>query len=89
MHRTWRRWGRTPIAIDERAASRWRYRPAQVHRAYVALARCGDYLSAAGKLSDQRPLSCAIAAISVGVVDVEVRVDLPTRQTPRRGEMKV
>ncbi|MGH3971424.1 MAG: ribonuclease PH, partial [Mycobacterium sp.] len=41
------------------------------------------YLSAAGKLSDPRPLSCAIAAISVGVVDGRVRVDLPYEEDSR------
>lgn len=41
------------------------------------------YLSAAGKLSDPRPLSCAIAAVSVGVVDGRVRVDLPYEEDSR------
>src|SRR6201994_4117854 len=44
-------------------------RTAAITGAYVALADAVTYLSAAGKLSDPRPLSCAIAAISVGVVD--------------------
>jgi ribonuclease PH len=42
-----------------------------------------SYLSAAGKLSDPRPLSCAIAAVSVGVVDGRVRVDLPYEEDSR------
>lgn len=41
------------------------------------------YLSAAGKLSDPRPLSCAIAAVSVGVVDGRIRVDLPYEEDSR------
>jgi ribonuclease PH len=34
-------------------------------------------------LSDPRPLSCAIAAVSVGVVDGRVRVDLPYSEDSR------
>ncbi|MDT0406807.1 ribonuclease PH [Streptomyces edwardsiae] len=45
--------------------------------AYVALSDAVTSLAAAGRLSDPRPLSCAIAAVSVGVVDGRVRVDLP------------
>jgi ribonuclease PH len=41
------------------------------------------YLSAAGKLSDPRPVSCAIAAVSVGVVDGRIRVDLPYDEDSR------
>ena len=41
------------------------------------------YLGAAGQLSDPRPLSCAIAAVSVGVVDGRVRVDLPYEEDSR------
>src|SRR6201982_4177624 len=44
-------------------------RAAAITGAYVALADAVTYLSAAGKLSDPRPLSCMIAAVSVGVVD--------------------
>ncbi len=58
-------------------------RTAAVTGAYVALADAVTYLSAAGKLSDPRPLSCAIAAISVGVVDGRVRVDLPYEEDSR------
>jgi ribonuclease PH len=58
-------------------------RTAAVTGAYVALADAVTYLSAAGKLSDPRPLSCAIAAISVGVVDGRVRVDLPYEEDAR------
>ena len=35
------------------------------------------------KLTDPKPLSCAIAAISVGVVDGRVRVDLPYEEDSR------
>ena len=58
-------------------------RTAAISGAYVALADAVTYLSAAGKLSDPRPLSCAIAAVSVGVVDGRVRVDLPYEEDSR------
>ena len=40
-------------------------------------------VGAAGALGDPRPLSCAIAAVSVGVVDGRVRVDLPYEEDSR------
>jgi ribonuclease PH len=40
-------------------------------------------LGAAGKLSDPKPLSCQIAAVSVGVVDGRVRLDLPYDEDSR------
>ncbi len=58
-------------------------RTAAITGAYVALADAVAYLSAAGRLSDPRPLSCAIAAVSVGVVDGRVRVDLPYTEDSR------
>ena len=58
-------------------------RTAAITGAYVALADAVTYLGAAGKLSDPRPLSCAIAAVSVGVVDGRVRVDLPYEEDSR------
>ena len=58
-------------------------RTAAITGAYVALADAVTYLSAAGKLSDPRPLSCAIAAVSVGVVDGRIRVDLPYEEDSR------
>ena len=58
-------------------------RTAAITGAYVALADAVTYLSAAGRLSDPRPLSCAIAAVSVGVVDGRVRVDLPYAEDSR------
>jgi ribonuclease PH len=58
-------------------------RTAAITGAYVALADAVTYLGAAGRLSDPRPLSCAIAAVSVGVVDGRVRVDLPYEEDSR------
>jgi ribonuclease PH len=58
-------------------------RTAAITGAYVALADAVTLLSAAGKLSDPRPLSCAIAAVSVGVVDGRIRVDLPYEEDSR------
>jgi ribonuclease PH len=58
-------------------------RTAAITGAFVALSDAVTYLSAAGKLSDPRPLSCAIAAVSVGVVDGRVRVDLPYEEDAR------
>jgi ribonuclease PH len=58
-------------------------RTAAITGAYVALADAVTYLSAAGRLSDPRPLSCAIAAVSVGVVDGRVRLDLPYPEDSR------
>jgi len=55
-------------------------RTAAISGAYVALADAVTYLSAAGKLKDPRPLSCAIAAVSVGVVDGRIRWTCPTRK---------
>src|SRR3954471_15353290 len=58
-------------------------RTAAITGAYVALADAVTYLGAAARLSDPRPLSCAIAAVSVGVVDGRVRVDLPYSEDSR------
>jgi ribonuclease PH len=58
-------------------------RTAAITGAYVALADAVTYLGAAGRLSDPRPLSCAIAAVSVGVVDGRIRVDLPYSEDSR------
>jgi len=58
-------------------------RTAAITGAYVALTDAVTYLSAAGRLSDPRPLSCAIAAVSVGVVDGRIRVDLPYSEDSR------
>ena len=58
-------------------------RTAAITGAYVALSDAVTYLAAAGKLTDPKPLSCAIAAVSVGVVDGRVRVDLPYEEDSR------
>jgi ribonuclease PH len=58
-------------------------RTAAITGAYVALSDAVTYLAAAGRLTDPKPLSCAIAAISVGVVDGRVRVDLPYEEDSR------
>jgi ribonuclease PH len=58
-------------------------RTAAITGAYVALSDAVTYLAAGGKLTDPKPLSCAIAAISVGVVDGRVRVDLPYEEDSR------
>ncbi len=58
-------------------------RTAAITGAYVALSDAVTYLAAADKLADPQPLSCIIAAISVGVVDGRVRVDLPYEEDSR------
>ena len=49
----------------------------------MALADAVTYLAAAGRLKDPRPLSCAIAAVSVGVVDGRVRTEVPYTEDSR------
>ncbi|MFT4087617.1 MAG: ribonuclease PH, partial [Gordonia sp. (in: high G+C Gram-positive bacteria)] len=58
-------------------------RTASITGAYVALADAVTWLGAAGKLADPQPLSCTIAAVSVGVVDGRVRLDLPYEEDSR------
>ncbi|MFR9731551.1 ribonuclease PH [Saccharopolyspora sp. MS10] len=58
-------------------------RTAAITGAYVALADAITWLSAARRLSDPKPLSCSIAAVSVGVVDGRVRLDLPYEEDSR------
>jgi ribonuclease PH len=58
-------------------------RTASVTGAYVALVDAVTYLRAADRLRDPQPISCAIAAISVGVVDGRVRLDLPYEEDSR------
>ncbi|EGD53444.1 ribonuclease PH [Gordonia neofelifaecis] len=58
-------------------------RTAAITGAYVALADAVTYLGAGGKLADPQPLSCIIAAVSVGVVDGRVRLDLPYEEDSR------
>ncbi|MBO0839678.1 MAG: ribonuclease PH [Sciscionella sp.] len=52
-------------------------RTAAITGGYVALADAITWLGAAGRLADPKPLACAISAVSVGVVDGRVRLDLP------------
>src|ERR671931_1239586 len=58
-------------------------RTAAITGAYVALADAVTWLGAHGRLSDPKPLSCQVAAVSVGVVDGRVRVDLPYEEDSR------
>jgi len=58
-------------------------RTAAITGAYVALADAVTWLRAAGRLADPQPLSCQIAAVSVGVVDGRVRLDLPYEEDSR------
>lgn len=58
-------------------------RTAAITGAYVALADAIDVLRERGLLTDPMPLSCMIAAVSVGVVDGRVRVDLPYEEDSR------
>ncbi len=58
-------------------------RTAAITGAYVALSDAVTYLAAAGKLADPQPISCMIAAVSVGVVDGRVRLDLPYEEDSR------
>ncbi|MHA6798693.1 ribonuclease PH [Bounagaea algeriensis] len=58
-------------------------RTAAITGAYVALADAVTYLRAARRLSDPKPLSCGVSAISVGVVDGRVRLDLPYEEDSR------
>src|SRR6478672_2370888 len=58
-------------------------RTAAITGAYVALADAVTWLGAHGKLADPKPLSCQVAAVSVGVVDGRVRLDLPYSEDAR------
>jgi len=58
-------------------------RTAAITGAYVALADAITWLGAAGRLADPKPLSCSISAVSVGVVDGRVRLDLPYEEDSR------
>jgi ribonuclease PH len=51
--------------------------------AYVALADAVTWLAASGRLADPKPLSCSVSAVSVGVVDGRVRLDLPYEEDSR------
>jgi ribonuclease PH len=58
-------------------------RTAAITGAYVALADAVTWLGARGQLADPKPLSAAVAAVSVGVVDGSVRLDLPYEEDAR------
>jgi ribonuclease PH len=58
-------------------------RTAAITGAYVALADAITWLGAARRLADPKPLSCSVAAVSVGVVDGRVRLDLPYEEDSR------
>ena len=58
-------------------------RTAAITGGYVALADAITYLGAAGRLADPKPLACAVSAVSVGVVDGRVRLDLPYEEDSR------
>ncbi len=58
-------------------------RTAAITGAYVALADAVTWLGAHRRLADPKPLSCQVAAVSVGVVDGRVRLDLPYAEDSR------
>ncbi len=58
-------------------------RTAAITGSYVALADAVTWLRAAGRLRGPQPLSCSVAAVSVGVVDGRVRLDLPYEEDSR------
>ncbi len=58
-------------------------RTAAITGAYVALADAVAFLRGQGRLNDPQPLSCQIAAVSVGVVGGRVRLDLPYEEDAR------
>lgn len=58
-------------------------RTAAITGAYVALADAVTYLRAAGALAHPEPLLCQVAAVSVGVIDGRVRLDLPYEEDAR------
>ncbi len=58
-------------------------RTAAITGAYVALHDAVTWLGAHGKLADPKPISCQVAAVSVGVVDGRVRLDLPYEEDSR------
>ncbi len=58
-------------------------RTAAITGAYVALADAVSYLRERSMLKDPQPLSCQIAAVSVGVVGGRVRLDLPYEEDAR------
>jgi ribonuclease PH len=58
-------------------------RTAAITGAYVALVDAVTWLGARGQLAAEKPLTSAVAAVSVGVVDGGVRLDLPYEEDAR------
>ena len=58
-------------------------RTAAITGAYVALCDAVTWLGDRGKLADPKPIHCQVAAVSVGVVDGRVRLDLPYEEDSR------
>ncbi len=58
-------------------------RTAAITGSYVALADAVTWLGAHRRLVDPKPLVCQVAAVSVGVVDGRVRLDLPYAEDSR------
>jgi ribonuclease PH len=58
-------------------------RTAAITGAYIARSDAVTWLRSAGALADPQPLSCQIAAVSVGVVGGRVRLDLPYEEDSR------
>lgn len=58
-------------------------RTASITGAYVALADAVDYLRSQKALHKPEPLTCALAAVSVGIVDGRVSLDLPYEEDSR------
>lgn len=58
-------------------------RTAAITGAYVALADAVTWLAAADRLADPQPIASGVCAISVGVVDGRVRLDLPYEEDSR------
>ena len=58
-------------------------RTAAITGSYVALVDAVTWLAAHGRLADPKPISCQVAAVSVGVVDGRVRLDLPYEEDSR------
>ena len=58
-------------------------RTAAITGAYVALVDAVTWLGEQGKLADPKPIHCQVAAVSVGVVDGRVRLDLPYSEDSR------
>ena len=73
---------RTRIAIDcDVLQADGGTRTASITGAYVALADAVAWLRARKALARPEPLVTSVAAVSVGVIDGEPRLDLPTRRT--------